>query len=213
MPKQVLPDEAAFSGFEKRILERNFREMTRPELRSEYIRQGLKPPYHREGHEVCFVFEANGYKVVVWTTYLRDAKTARKMDTGRGHIRMGDNALYHDHPKHRTKNFLENLLLAATIAQARVLNRPLCPTCDAYMQMKRGKGLKSRFWECAMSAHPRPVRMSWDHNLPPEILKVVKRIRKKREPYRKKLARQGKKPGAAMLRRRRHKINKLQNRV
>lgn len=213
MPKQVLPDEAAFGMFERSILGKNFREMTVQEFRSEYRRQGLEPPSPREGREVGFLFEANGYKVVVWTTYLREAKIARKSDAGRVLIRRGDSALYHDRPKHRTKNFLHNLFLAAVIAQARVLNRPLCPKCHAFMHMKNGKGLKSRFWECAMSAHARPIRLSWDHGLPPDLLKEVKRIRQKREPYRKKLALQGKKPGAAMLKRRRHKVHRPQNRV
>jgi hypothetical protein len=213
MPKQVLPDEVAFGAFERRILEKDFREMTRQEFRSEYVRQGLEPPYPRDGREVGFTFEANGYKVVVWTTYLRDAKMARKSDAGRVLIRSGDRVLYHDHPKHRTKNFLDNLFLSAIITQARVLNRPLCPKCHAYMHIKQGKGLKSRFWECAMLAHPRRVRLSWDHGLSPELLAEVKRIRQKREPYRKKLARQGKKPGVAMLKRRLHKVHKPQNRV
>lgn len=203
MPKQILFGEVEFEKFRKSMLARSFREITSGEFRSDFIRLNPEPPSFREGREVGFTFKANGYEVVVWTTYIEANKIARKSDAGRVLIKDGDDVIYHSHPMHRTKNFLHNLLLSAAIAKERVLNRPLCPKCGAYMHVKKGKGLKARYYQCTRRyAHSKPVNRSWDYGLPEIVLKEVLKIRKRRLPYVKKLAAQGKKPGAALKRRR-----------
>lgn len=204
MPKQVLPSRAEFDSFDMKMKHLGFRQITRDEVRTDQTRLGLKNPRNRLGREIGFVLAASGYQVVVWTTFLHDEKVARKSDAGHVMIKGGDTVLYHFHPTHRTKNFLSNMLTKANIAKERVLCRPLCPKCKAYMDIRRGRGLKARYYHCSRG-HTK-VNVSWDYGLHPRVLKEIEKLRRRRERYRRQLARSGKKPGAALLKRKRWKI-------
>lgn len=213
MPKQVLPNAESFASFRKSMLARGFREIYRDEFVKNFTRLELRAPSPRRGREVGFIFSANGYDVVVWTTYIEAEQMARKSDAGRVLIKDGDRVVYHSRPKHRTKNFLHNLLLAAAIARSRVIHRPLCPKCGAYMHVRPGKGLKARYYRCQASSHPTPVNLPWDHGLPDEVMKKVIKSRRDRKPHVDKLAAKGLKPGAALKKRRKWTVGKPQNRV
>lgn len=211
MPKQVLPSRAEFDSFDVKMRHLGFRQITRRETLVSHTRLGLRNPRKRPGREVGFIFEANGYIVVVWTSFILEEGTARKTDAGHVMIKGGDTVLYHFHPTHRTKNFLSNMLIKANIAKERALCRPLCPKCHAYMDIKRGKGLKARYYQCSRG-HSK-VNVSWDFGLHPSVLKEVEKLRRRRESYRKLLLRSGKKPGAALSKRKHWKITNPSNLV
>ena len=213
MPKQILPDANAFAEFRQRMQKRGFRQLGRGEFATDFQRLELRAPSPREGREAGFIFAANGYQVVVWTTFVESVQAARPQDAGWVLIKQGDRVLYFARPLHRTENFLRNLLLAAAIARVRVLHRPLCPTCGAFMDIVPGKGLKSRFWSCSRPAHAKPEFLSWDYGLSPTVLKYVQEIRDRRKPHTKKLRKIGQKPGMALLKRRGWKVGKPENQI
>lgn len=213
MPAQVLPDGPTFGWLEHNLLRRGFRKRSRKEFRSDFRRLEPKPPSPRPGREAGFTFSANGYEVVVWTTFVESAQVARNRDAGWVLIKEGDEVLYFSRPIHRTKHFLHNLLLQASIARARVLHRPLCPDCSASMDIVAGKTLKARFWKCTKPAHRKPVHLPWDYGLPMEVLPYIAKIRQARKRYRQKLKAQGKKPGVALLKRKGWTIGKQQNKL
>lgn len=202
MPKKQLPDVMSFAAFTRSLVRRGFRPLATDQFRSDYHRLMLQAPSPREGRETGFVFSANGLEVVVWTTFLKEEGRARDEDAGWVLIKDGDEPRYFSHPFHRTKNFLYNLLWAACIARERVLNRPLCPSCGARMNISYGAGTKSRYWKCVRpDEHARAVSLSWDYGLPQAALEHLKPQRKKRRQYNEKLRKEGKVPGAAQKRR------------
>jgi hypothetical protein len=212
MPTQQLPDVASFEAFARALVKREFRKLGRREFQSDYWRLSLQAPSPRKGRETGFVFSANGYEVVVWTTFLEREGCAREQDAGWVLIKDGDVVLYFARPHPRTKNFFHTLLMDAALARLRVLGRPLCPLCGARMNITNGKGLKSRFWQCKRPQyHKKPQNASWDHGLPQEALDYLKPIRERRRKYRAKLQKEGKAPGAALQRRIGWKTGKPEN--
>jgi hypothetical protein len=69
------------------------------------------------------------------------------------------------------------------------------------MNITMGRVLKSRYWSCHKPPHSEFVTLPWDHGLPTEVLQAVKKVRKTRASYQKKLKASGEKSGAAMLKR------------
>lgn len=211
MPEKVLPDIESFEAFERSLLKRGFRKIAKKEFGRDKERLGLTSPSPRKGRETGFIFSASGLTVVVWTTFLEAEGVARDQDSGWVLIREGDEARYFARPMMRTKNFLHRLLLAACIAKVRIENRPLCPTCKAFMKITEGQHLKQRYWSCC-NGHGK-VTLPWDHSLPPLVLEYLKDIRKERARYRRKLAKEGKTPGKALLKRTPWTMKRLENKV
>lgn len=212
MPAKVLPNTEAFTWLSHNLVRRGFRIISRREFKNDFRRLGLIAPSPREGREIGFIFSANGLDVVVWTTFLDEEERARDKDAGWVLIRDGDRARYFARPLNRTKNFVAKLLKAACIARQRALHRPLCPTCKQRMRIAYGDAWKSRYWECKRPLlHRSPVFLPWDHDLPKEVLDSVLETRKKREPYRNKLRKEGKRPGAAQRKRKRWKVTRPEN--
>ena len=205
MPKQVLPDLAGFEWLERRLREYDFRSTSKIEFQKDFLRLKLEAPRPQPGREAGFMFFANGLTVRVWTTWLRFEGKAREVDAGWVLIADGDQALYFNHSRRRTKHFLENLFMEATLAHTRVLHRPLCPACNQLMNIVRGKALKSRYWRCdRVECHEdrKPRTKSWDHGLSKEEKLYVKNLRKQRKKYRATQRKKGKNPFAALLKRR-----------
>jgi hypothetical protein len=214
VPKKVLPDEASFQAFERAlVVKRGFRKITRTEFKKDFERLALEAPSPRKGREAGFAFTANGLTVIVWTTFVETEGAARETDAGWVLIKEKDNPLYFARPMNRTKNFLYRLLEQACIARERVLNRPLCPACNAFMRITQGRGLKSRYWSCKSPLHKKMERRSWDDGLRPEVLERVKKVRKSRAPYTDKLKAVGKASGIAMLRRKGWTVGKPGNMI
>ncbi len=213
MPAQVLPKEQAFATFERSLKRRGFRALGSSEFRATFPRLGLVAPSPREGREIGYSLVANGLQVVVWTTFLARDRTARSKDAGRVLIKDGDVVRYFSRPLHRTKNFLHNLLLQAAVARLRVLHRPQCPHCQAYMEIANGKGLKSRYWICRKPAHTKPVFSDWDVGLPAVALEHLQKLRARREAYRQKVEKKKTEPVPAVLKRTGWLVGKPENLV
>lgn len=206
MPKKCLPNPEDFIEFAEELLRRGFRRLSTAEFWTSFRSLKLTAPRPRFGRELGFIFEANGYTVVVWTTWLEENQVVREEDAGWILIAEGEKVLYFSHPLHRTKNFIFNMLMQARIACWRVRNRPLCPECQNFMSIARGRALKQRFWECNSTRLHKDGRKkftSWDFGLPEEALEYLKPIRKRRVKRYAKLRAEGKEPHQAMLKRKR----------
>jgi len=210
MPRQVLPSEDDFRYVRRELLKRGFRRITRLEKEKQFVLLGLMPPRRGSGEEARapeagFRFDANGLTVSVWTTWLPEFKKVRKEDSGWVLISEGNTVLYFAQPLHRTKNFKTNLLKRAWLARYRVLHRPLCPECNRWMSIARGKGIGSRYWRCdniGQHTNGKAQGLDWDHKLPPKAKKEVKRHRKERARNRQRRRAQGRPVDVARLRRR-----------
>lgn len=212
MPKRVFPTAEEFAEFEKELLVRGFRRTTRQEFLDDQRRLGLVAPSPRKGMELGYIYTTrHGYNALVWTSYLPREGAFREKDAGRVLIRDGDVPLYHATRTHRTKNFLDNLLIRAKFARVRVKNRPPCPRCGALMNIVHGSALGSCHWGCDKSAHPGRVSRSWDYGLPPEALAIQRPIRKKRAKYYAKLRAEGKKPHVGLLSHKGWKMTRPEN--
>lgn len=204
MPEQVLPTVESFSRFEEELKKRGFRKISKGEFKKQYLRLGLKAPRPRHGREVGYTFHANQYTVVVWTTWIEREQSAREEDAGWVLIAKDDEVLYFSHPLHRTKNFINNLLMQARIACWKVRNRPLCPECKNFMDIVKGQALKQRFWKCSRSELHKGGKnrfRDWDYGLPEEAIKYLKPLRKRRAKYYAALRAVDKEPHKAMLKR------------
>lgn len=204
MPKKVLPDIHDFLWFKRQLQKMNFRPITRIEFRKDFERLKLQAPRPRPGREAGFMFFANGLTVRLWTTWLVYEQKAREVDAGWVLICEGDRALYFARPLSRTKNFLVNLVRRAWLAKWRVLHRPLCPSCEHFMDIVTGRSLKSRYWRCnrvKLHSDGKPTFRDWDWGLPPKAKKYVRAERKRRAKYRARREAEGRQPYAAMLNR------------
>lgn len=219
MPKKVLPDAEAFARFCEWMERRDYRKLTRGEFGRDFVRLGLEAPRHREGREIGFVFYANRLEVRVWTTYLDPDGPAREEDAGWVLIKQGDKAKYFTPPLHRTKNFLRRLYQWADVARFRVLDRPVCPapSCNAFMGIRFGEGIGSRYWACMhINRHPSgaPEWADWDiglKNRRPRAYAFVLAERKKRAQTRKRIRAAGGVPGTARRRRKKWGIRNPHN--
>lgn len=206
MPKQCLPCPEDFSGFEEELRMRGFRRISSPEFTLQFSRLALVAPRPRFGRELGYLFYANQYTVLVWTTWLEKEQKAREEDAGWVLIAEGDKVLYFSHPIHRTKNFLYNLLMQARIACWKVRHRPLCPECHNFMNIVRGHALKQRFWKCdrkELHAGGKNRFRSWDYGLPEDAIKFLRPIRKKRKKRYDAIRVAGEESHQAMLKRKR----------
>lgn len=163
-------------------------------------------PRPRYGAELGFVFQNSNLSVVVWTTWVLAEGKARDMDYGWVLIEQGNDGVYFV-PVRRTGRFAERLAMEAKIARCRIRNRPACPQCHAQMNIVRGRGLGSRYWECP----DRHARADWDTpeflaQLPEDAKKhlALRRANRKRGQDAQRKA--GKKIRQAMLNRRKWNI-------
>ncbi len=188
MPKKVLPDELDFAWLKRMLVNKmGFRAISSDEVRRDVIRFGLVPPHPRKGREEGFSFYANGLKVVVWTTWVEAEGAAREQDAGWVVIEQNDVAVYFSHDIRRTKNFLWTLIHHTRVAQLRAIHRPLCPECQQFMSIVRGRAIKARYWRCDQREnHAGRVthRKGWDDELPQKAKEWVEEVRKLRKKNR-----------------------------
>ena len=155
-------------------------------------RKTSKPVY---GSETGLIFTAKGLSVYVWTTFVEQAQKARDEDEGWVCIVDGDLAVYFSEPLHRTKNFFKNLARKAWIARYRVLHRPVCEECRGFMNITKGRSIRSRYWSCHnidKHQNKKPSRLSWDYKMPPRAQKFLDQKRKKSGKYNTELKKSGK---------------------
>ncbi len=195
MPKQVLPDRDDFVKISCTLERWDFRELSGVEFHNQFRRLNLKTPRPRPGRETGFIFYANGLTTVVWTTWRKEEGLARPKDAAWILIIEGDQPRYFSHPIHRTKNFVKNLLNQAWIARWRVLHRPFCPTCRAFMKIACGRGIKSRYWYCPKDKQC----LDWDYGLPPKARNYLKNLRRTRARWLAKRRAEGKPTHLAII--------------
>jgi hypothetical protein len=210
MPKQVLPSEEDFQRMSAVLKEWGFRNYLASEVWSELRRLQLVSPRRQPGREEGFTLSANGYEVIVWTTWIQKEGRARPKDSGWVVIkRQGRTKGIYFAKRHRTKNFVKNLLNDAWLAKTRIVELPLCPVlgCRERMEIAMGEPIKSRFLICRnRSAHPdgRTVSRDWDYALRkrPKALRYIQQKRKRRAKYRAKRRAEGKPLHRAVITRR-----------
>lgn len=214
MPEKVLPAEHEFAVFDRELLRRGFRRVSRSEFRKDFRRLSLIAPRPRRGREAGFRYDANNLTVVVWTTWLQTEGVAREEDAGWILIKEHDRVRYFSYPLHRTARFLERLLVEAKIARCRVKNRPLCPECKGFMGISRTDVPRARFWACRcikFHASGAPHYRDFDFALPPEAKAYLARKRKRAARYRKKRRETGKPMFEAMRTRKPWVVGKQEN--
>ncbi len=153
-----------------------------------FRRLGLVPPREIKGRETTYLYHNNGYTVVVHTTYLEREKKWRGAgeDAGWVLIKNRDRAVYFARPFQRKKGFLLKLLRYAWITKWKIDHRPLCPTCSAYMNVKRKSGSRQYFWMCDRKEKHESdgfVFLPWDYMLPKKATEFVTIRRAYTEKY------------------------------
>lgn len=209
MPKQQLPKKKDFDHLKFKLQKWGFCQISEEKTFPEKNKRLISPRL-RKGKESGFLFKANNLMVIVWTTWLEKEERARDSDAGWVLIVDQNKALYFSHPIHRTKNFIVNLLRESYVARQRIINRPICPICGSFMNIKKGKGIKARYWACPNIFIHQDKRNSikdWDCGIKnPKIRKYLEKKRKKRKKYREKIRKQGKEVKPAIMTRKPWKV-------
>jgi hypothetical protein len=209
MPKKVLPSPEDFSFLDHELKKQGFRRISKREVGKQFRHLSLRPPRarRRSGREVGYVFDSNGLRVWVWTTWLADEGHARESDSAWVLISCDDEAVYYDTPTHRTKNFVKTLINRAWIAKWRVESRPNCDKCGRFMKVTNHRGRpKSRFWVCENThehSDGKRVWRSWDLDgeMPLKAQSFVDKHRRKASKYRERRRKEGKPVNVAMSKR------------
>lgn len=210
MPKFYAATAAEFEEFERELFKREFRRITRAEVIESLggivvsYGQSKMFPRRERGFENGYLFSCNGLEVVVWTSWLDGLPGLRNMDQGWVLIRdckHPECPSYFAVPRHRTKNFLTNLLEDARVAAWRVRHRPKCPACGEFMDITRRHRKdgtvvpRARFWKCSrISLHQdgKPRTERWDCMFTKEQKALVEKRRRTATKQRAKRAAQGK---------------------
>jgi len=137
----------------------------------DFQRLDLKPPRKIVGREVGYFFEANGYKVKIWTTILEDQRKPRDKGTDVGWVLItkGDVVVYYAKCFLRIDDkFFLRILRYAWIAREKVLNIPLCRECKRQMEIKRNSKTNQTYFSCENvlgHSHVGKISESWDKPL------------------------------------------------
>lgn len=151
MPRLKIIDEMSYKGFTAYLSESGFvRSGTQVELR-EIKKKGIStslPPRSQNGRgDVWIYYTRNGYRVVVQTSL---QVLPFKMLSNPAWVIIEDekgNSVFYGPPLHRTKNFLDNLLLQSLILQKIAQERPLC-RCGCNMNIVKGEFLREYLLSC-----------------------------------------------------------------
>ena len=190
-----------FLFFERQVLSMGYRENTTTNIRRLFERLEITPPRKVIGREVTYSYKSreigNNYTVILHTTYIRASKKWRETDTDSGWclIIEGDKAKYFAKPFLRTKGFILKFLRYAWVTKWKVDHRPLCPECQAYMQIAKKKDKRQYYWAChknTIHAENKPVFSSWDFGFPLNATKFVNIRREYTIRYHRKNKKEGK---------------------
>lgn len=164
--------------------------------------KNLKSPRKQGGEKISYVYEANGYRVIVQTTF--DAKTKKIVESASGWVLVVDIAeekrVWSTYPFYRTEGFLEKLKTFAKIAQFQVDHRPIC-SCETPMDLVPSAGFKEYIWSCGSPKnHNIEVPgVGFFENMKYEkyLIKFFLDFLNSKKPYHDKLKKQGLAPGRA----------------
>ncbi len=163
----------AFLDFDKKIQgpKMKFTKIEKKYSKRDFERLGLKAPRKIVGRETGYFFEANGYKVKVWTTILEDQKKPRDKGTDVGWVPIvkGDKPVYYAKCFLRIDDeFFTRLLKYAWIAKEKILNIPLCRECQKQMEITRNPKTNQTYFACFHKedhAEKKNVYEDWDKPL------------------------------------------------
>lgn len=153
MPKQVLPDSAAFEAFFKKIQERySCSKIPYAEIHhwitalNEHDTSVQAPQRQKSGTELAFAYDRPDHpiRVIIWTTYVAGNTAARTQDAAWVLLidkRSPDKPIFYSFPIHRTKNFFERLekYVAAFIALVNTWPQP-CTVCHQELSIRTVPG-------------------------------------------------------------------------
>ncbi|MDD3663121.1 MAG: hypothetical protein PHT84_04615 [Candidatus Pacebacteria bacterium] len=214
--KELVLKTDDFLFLDRMLLGLGYHKMTRSDQKKSFQRLGLISPRELTGREVTYFYNNHGYTVILHTTFLQKEKRWRDLgeDSGWNLIKEGDKVLYFAKPFQRKKGFIIKFLRYAWISKWKVDNRPLCPSCNAYMNISRKKGSRQYFWMCfnyEKHSDLRPFFLSWDYLLPKKASSFLKIRRSYTARYKKKNKKLGVKRTPAPLLRKSWKISNPDN--
>lgn len=199
------------------LLDWGFKKITRLASANTFRRLDLSAPRKIVGREVGFVYVSeNGYKVIVWTSYLEEEEEWREVGTDICWVLIseGDRAKYFAKPLARIDGVIMKLLRYAWVSKWKVDNRPHCDECDDYMHIHRKKNTRQYFWICKKDDHHedhKPRFKSWDFKLPPKAKEFVTIRRDLTKKYKEFNEKNGITPTPAAVKRKKWPIGKPHN--
>jgi hypothetical protein len=211
----------AFLDFDKKIQgpEMKMIKNDKKYTKRDFERLELKPPRKIVGRETGYFFEANGYKVKVWTTILEDQKKPRDKgeDVGWVLIVKGDVLIHCSKPFLRTSDeFFTRILKTAWISRYKILNIPNCRECKRKMEIVRNTKTNQTYFSCSNVEHhseKKNIRESWDKPIEGKTLalKFIEGRRKQTADYKKRNKKLGLNPTPKAKIRKKWEIGRPEN--
>lgn len=143
MPNKVIPKQLEYKGFREALIEDDFSLLKdyeeQRDLKKKQIHLDTPPrPQHGKG-EVYVCYMLNGYRIKVQTAIISDPY---KIIANAGWVLIENEqgkAVMYAPRHHKTKNYLENMLLSARILKTIAFHRPLCQ-CGSDMDIEKVPG-------------------------------------------------------------------------
>lgn len=220
MPEKILPKEREIQQLFMRLEDMKFDRIGSTSYLKNKERLEWEAPRQQEGLEISFSYYNNGLETVVHTSILKEGGLPAENDAAWVLIRKGDEVIFFSPRLHRTKNFISTLLIWAEIAQTLINERPLCPECKAFMELRKSKEHRSYRFICTKTEHHEKSLVHTHDLMAPQILsKLSVRAQRywgmykaKYRYYQKELYKQSLVPGRASKKRKKWKIGKPENR-
>ena len=218
--KKKFPDRDTVDLFRNHLenVER-FRPIEDHEKFSDMKRLGVKFERKIKGNEFGLTYQANGWKLYIWTSFIYSKNESRDIDAIWIIILEGDKKIYVA-KLYRTPTWHSRTLLHAIAAKARVEFRPLCPDCSRYMNIRTNTHNAHFFacFNCGGHGNKKAKFLSWDEPLKKlkplvkeKVEKYLSEIRKRRDKHKKNMLAKGKIPGTRRFKKSTYTITKPEN--
>lgn len=213
MPKKFLPQEDQIQELFRSLAFLGFHQMADQDLEKDFQRLGLEEPRFQEGREIRFSYTNNHYECLVLTTILSSFNNAAISDAAWVIVRTRDKKVFTSPRLHRTKYFVLRVIAWAEIGKALCDYRPLCPECNGYMDIERGKQYREYFWEHAHRDGNQKMKLFEPlyQNLSLLAQSFYERYQMQLRSYQKKLRAKGLEAGRAAKARRLWNIQRPEN--
>lgn len=143
MPKRIIPKQLEYKGFTETLLENNFISPRGIEeyrdLKKKKINLNKPPRVQKRKGDIYVCYTLNGYRVKVQTGISNNPYQAL-VNSGWVLIENEQGSAVMYAPRHhKTKNYLENILISANILKQIAFHRPLCQ-CGSDMNIEKIPG-------------------------------------------------------------------------
>ena len=204
MPRRIELTVSDFKFLEREMLAMGYRLKSHRQLKIDFKRLDLSAPRKKKGREATFLYGNNFLQAVAHTTFDLDNQEWREEDLGWHLIKEKDRIKYFSKPLRRTKNFISNFLMRARVNRWRIDNRPICPECKRFMEIKtrwtynheefRWESTGQYFWGCLQKDNHqdnRLISVGWDDigpkkEIPKDLGKYVKEMRRRVASHRRR---------------------------